>query len=142
MNTPIIPWVGGKRRLAKHILPCFPAHKFYVEPFCGGAALFFSKDPSTVEVLNDINGDLINLYRVVKYHLEEFVHQFKWALSSRQLFDWLKEIPPQTLTDIQRAARFYCLQQLTFGGKVSGQNFGTSAVRSQSLNLLRIEEQL
>ncbi|MEN3257687.1 DNA adenine methylase [Sodalis endosymbiont of Spalangia cameroni] len=142
MNTPFIPWVGGKRRLAKHILPCFPAHKCYVEPFCGGAALFFSKDPSTVEVLNDINGDLINLYRVVKYHLEEFVHQFKWVLSSRQLFDWLKEIPPQTLTDIQRAARFYYLQQLTFGGKVSGQNFGTSAVRSQSLNLLRIEEQL
>ncbi|MEN3257272.1 DNA adenine methylase [Sodalis endosymbiont of Spalangia cameroni] len=142
MSTPIIPWVGGKRRLAKRILPCFPVHKCYVEPFCGGAALFFSKEPSSVEVLNDINGDLINLYRVVKHHLEEFVRQFKWAFSSRQLFDWLKETPPQTLTDIQRAARFYYLQQLTFGGKVSGQNFGTSAVRSQVLNLLRIEEQL
>ncbi|MBG6240804.1 MAG: DNA adenine methylase [Candidatus Symbiopectobacterium sp. Dall1.0] len=142
MSTPIVPWVGGKRRLAKRILSCFPEHKCYVEPFCGGAALFFSKEPSTAEVLNDINGDLINLYQVVKHHLEEFVRQFKWALSSRQLFDWLKETPPQMLTDIQRAARFYYLQQLTFGGKVSGQSFGTSAVRSQALNLLRIEEQL
>ncbi|BAE74066.1 putative phage DNA adenine methylase [Sodalis glossinidius str. 'morsitans'] len=94
MSTPIVPWMGGKRRLAKRILSCFPEHKCYVEPFCGGAALFFSKEPSKVAVLNDINGDLINLYRVVKYRLEEFIRQFKWALSSRQLFDWLKETPP------------------------------------------------
>ena len=42
-----------------------------------------------VEVLNDINGDLVTLYRVVQNHLEEFVRQFKWALSSRQVFEWL-----------------------------------------------------
>ncbi|WP_071882274.1 DNA adenine methylase [Candidatus Sodalis pierantonius] len=72
MSTPIVPWVGEKRRLAKRLLSYFPEHKCYVEPFCGGAALFFSKEPSTVEVLNDINGDLINLYRVVKCH-----HRFK-----------------------------------------------------------------
>lgn len=55
MSKPIIPWVGGKRRLAKKILPIFPEHKCYVEPFAGGAALFFMKDPAKVEVLNDIN---------------------------------------------------------------------------------------
>ena len=91
MATPIVPWVGGKRRLAKRILPVFPAHECYVEPFAGGAALFFLKEPSDVEVLNDINGELINLYRVVKHHLEEFVRQFKWALISRQLYGWLKK---------------------------------------------------
>ena len=91
MATPIVPWVGGKRRLAKRILPIFPAHECYVEPFAGGAALFFLKEPSDVEVLNDINGELINLYRVVKHHLEEFVRQFKWALISRQLYGWLKK---------------------------------------------------
>lgn len=85
MSKPIIPWVGGKRRLAKHILPLFPAHECYVEPFAGGAALFFLKTAAEVEVLNDINGDLVNLYRVVKHHLEEFVRQFKWALISRQI---------------------------------------------------------
>lgn len=142
MSSPIIPWVGGKRRLIKHILPLFPEHTCYVEPFFGGAALFFSKTPSKVEVLNDINGELINLYRVVKHHMEEFVRQFKWALTSRQLFEWHHKTPSDTLTDIQRAARFYYLQHLAFGGKVAGQTFGTSAVRSQALNLLRLEEQL
>ncbi|WP_161802725.1 DNA adenine methylase, partial [Serratia sp. 506_PEND] len=44
--SPIIPWVGGKRKLARQIVPLFPVHTCYVEPFCGGAALFFMKPPS------------------------------------------------------------------------------------------------
>lgn len=142
MATPIVPWVGGKRRLAKRILPIFPAHECYVEPFAGGAALFFLKEPSDVEVLNDINGELINLYRVVKHHLEEFVRQFKWALISRQLYGWLKKTPEETLTDIQRAARFYYIQKMSFGGKVANQTFGTATTAAPRLNLLRIEEEL
>jgi len=55
---PIIPWLGGKRRLAERLLPRFPAHQCYVEPFAGGAALFFMRTvPAEVEVINDINGD-------------------------------------------------------------------------------------
>ena len=77
MATPIIPWIGGKRRLAARILPLFPAHTCYVEPFCGAAALYFMKAPAKVEVINDINGELVNLYRVIQHHLEEFVRQFK-----------------------------------------------------------------
>ncbi|WP_267879309.1 DNA adenine methylase [Methylobacillus glycogenes] len=75
---PVIPWLGGKRRLADKLLPLFPQHECYVEAFCGGAALYFLKNPSPVEVLNDINGDLVSLYRVLTHHLEEFVRQFKW----------------------------------------------------------------
>lgn len=142
MSNPIIPWVGGKRRLAKHLLPLFPEHKCYVEPFCGGAALFFRKNASKVEVINDVNGELINLYRVVKNHLEEFVRQFKWALSSRQVFEWEKSTPVEVLTDIQRAARFYYLQNMAFGAKVEGQTFGTATTAPVGINLLRLEENL
>jgi DNA adenine methylase len=142
MVNPIIPWVGGKRRLAKRILPMFPNHECYVEPFAGGAALFFMKEQSDVEVLNDINGELVNLYRVVKHHLEEFVRQFKWALVSRQMFTWLKLSHVDTLTDIQRAARFFYLQKMAFGGKVANQTFGTATTSGPRLNLLRIEEEL
>lgn len=139
---PIVPWIGGKRRLAKHLLPLFPEHECYVEPFCGAAALFFMKAPAKTEVLNDINGDLVNLYRVVQHHLEEFVRQFKWALVSRQIWTWLDATPVDTLTDIQRAARFFYLQKLGFGGKVDGRTFGTATTGAVRLNLLRLEEDL
>ncbi|MAN51226.1 MULTISPECIES: DNA adenine methylase [unclassified Marinimicrobium] len=143
MATPIIPWLGGKRRLVDRILPLLPQHSCYVEPFAGGAALFFLRPvPAEVEVLNDINGDLVNLYRVVQNHLEEFVRQFKWALSSRQVFKWQQMTRPETLTDIQRAARFYYLQQSAFGGRVDGQSYGTATTTPPGLNLLRLEESL
>lgn len=141
-SLPIVPWIGGKRRLAKHILPLFPTHTCYVEPFSGAAALYFLKTPSKTEVINDINGELVNLYRVVKHHLEEFVRQFKWALVSRQIYKWLQDTPEETLTDIQRAARFYYLQKQAFGGKVAEHTFGISTTSAPRFNLLRIEEEL
>ncbi|MCT9015069.1 DNA adenine methylase [Cupriavidus gilardii] len=141
-SNPIIPWLGGKRRLADRLLPLFPAHECYVEVFCGGAALYFLRQvPAPVEVINDINGDLVNLYRVVQHHMEEFVHQFKWALSSRQVFKWAQMARVETLTDIQRAARFFYLQHHAFGGKVDGQTYGT-ATTAPMINLCRIEENL
>lgn len=139
---PILPWIGGKRRLAKHLLPMFGPHECYVEPFCGAAALFFMKEPVRAEVINDINGDLVNLYRVIQHHLEEFIRQFKWALVSRQLWNWMDSTPVETLTDIQRAVRFFYMQKCGFGGKVQGRTFGTSTTSGPRLNLLRIEEEL
>lgn len=140
--VPIIPWLGGKRRLADKLIPLFPPHECYVEAFCGGAALYFLRPvPAPVEVINDVNGELVNLYRVVQHHLEEFVRQFKWAISSRQVFKWQQMTRPETLTDIQRAARFFYLQQHAFGGHVSGQTYGTGTT-APPINLLRIEESL
>ena len=143
MNAePIIPWIGGKRRLADRLLPLFPPHDCYVEAFAGGAALFFLRPvPAKAEILNDANGDLVNLYRVVQHHLEEFVRQFKWALSSRQVFKWLQQQPTEPMTDIQRAARFFYLQHHAFGGRVTSQSFGTGTT-GPVVNLLRLEEGL
>lgn len=139
---PMLPWIGGKRRLAGQIIPLFPEHECYVEVFAGAAAIFFEKEPARVEVLNDVHGELVRLYRVVQHHLEEFVRQFKWALTSREMYRWTASTPPETLTDIQRAARFYYLQKLGFGGKVDGQTFGTATTSKGRLNLLRLEEDL
>jgi DNA adenine methylase len=140
--SPIIPWMGGKRRLVSQLVQKIPEHQCYVELFAGGAALFFMREnASKVEVINDINGDLVNLYRVVQHHLEEFVRQFKWVLTSRQMFDWLKDSNSNVMTDIQRAARFYYLQHTAFGAKSSGQNFGT-ATTAKAVNFMRIEETL
>ena len=139
---PVILWMGGKSRLAAEILPLFPDHECYVEAFAGGGALFYKKEPAKTEVLNDADGDLVNLYRVLQNHLEEFLKQFKWSLVSRQMFEWLKVTPVETLTDIQRAARFYYLQKLAFGARPTSQSFGTAATAPPRLNLLRMEEEL
>ncbi len=139
MAKPFIPWMGGKSRLANKILPLFPDHQCYVEVFAGAGALYFKKEPSKVEVINDLNGELINLYKVIKNHLEEFIRQFKWALSSRQIFEWEKMKRPETLTDIQRASRFYYLQKLCFGGKADNPSYGTATTSIPRLNLTNIE---
>ena len=128
--APMIRWQGGKRRLAPHLLPLFPSHACYVELFAGGAALFFLRsDRAKVEVLNDTNGELVNLYRVVQHHFDEFVRQFDWTLGSREMFLRLLATPPEILTDIQRAARFFYLINNAFAGKVSGQTYGTATTR-------------
>lgn len=137
-----MPWIGGKTRLAKWILPLFPDHHCYVEPFCGAAALFFKKEASSIEVLNDVNGDIVNLYRVVQFHLDELCQQFRWTLPSRQAFQRMLEQPVDTLTDIQRAARFIYLQKLTFGGTVASRSFGTSTTAMPKLNVLRLPDDL
>ncbi|MDD2853811.1 MAG: DNA adenine methylase [Desulfuromonadaceae bacterium] len=143
-HYPVIAWPGGKRRLAKVLLPLINSrpHTCYVEEFAGGASMFFLREPAAVEVLNDCNGELVNLYRVIKNHLDEFAKQFRYAVASRQLFEWSKETPPHVLTDIQRAARFLYLQKLAFGSKVSSQTFGTSPSSPPRFNILRLEEDL
>ncbi len=118
-----------------------PKHSTYCEVFAGAAWMLFKKEPSKVEILNDINIDLINLYRIVKFHLEEFVKWFKWMLIGRDEYRRLKDENPDTLTDIQRAARFYYLLRNGYGGKLDF-NYVTSATRKPPLNLLRIEEEL
>ena len=143
-QKPLFPWPGGKTRLLRHLLPLlseFP-HHCYVEAFSGGAALLFAREPAKVEVINDIHGELVRLYRVVANHLDEFLRQFRWALTSRQMFKWAQMQEPETLTDIQRAVRFFYLQRLAFGGKVVGQTFGVATTSPRRINLMRLEEQL
>jgi DNA adenine methylase len=142
MKSPLSGYLGGKSRLVRDILARIPAHTCYCEPFAGAAWPLFAKEPSRVEVLNDINGDLVNLYRIVQCHLEEFVRQFKWILTAREEFERQQRTRPDTLTDIQRAASFYYRLKCSFGGKVTGQVFGTSTTAPPRLNLLRIEEEL
>ncbi|MGE4319613.1 MAG: DNA adenine methylase [Deferribacterales bacterium] len=139
----IIPYIGGKSRLADEIIKHFPTdHQCYVEVFAGAANFLFRKDPVHTEVINDINKDLITLYRVVKNHFEEFYKQLKWLLVSRDEYNRFLETPGDVLTDIQRAVRYYYLAKTSFGGKQAGQSFGYAPSSPPRFNLLRIEEDL
>lgn len=137
-----LAWLGGKRQLADRIVQRMPAHETYCEVFAGAAWVLFRKPPSRVEIVNDINLDLITLYRCVKHHLAELVAQFRWMLVARDEFDVFMRTPADTLTDIQRAARFYYLSKSAFGAKVRGPTFGIAASGQPRLNLLRLEEDL
>jgi len=142
LNSPIA-YVGGKSKLADTIINFIPEHQTYIEVFAGGAWIFFRKKYSNGEVLNDKDGDLISLYRVIQNHLEEFLRQFKWLLTSREVFDNYKgQMEKSGLTDIQRAARYYYLQRLCFGGRVLNRSFGVDSSGGNRINLLRMEEEL
>jgi DNA adenine methylase len=142
MKSPLV-YVGGKSILSKKLINMIPEHKIYCEVFAGAGWVFFRKDQSKSEIINDLDSELITFYRVLQHHLEEFLRQFKWLLQSRETFnDWKDQLEGKGLTDIQKAARYYYLQRLCFGGKVSSRNFGVSPERPRRINLLRLEEEL
>lgn len=138
----LIPYFGGKSRLAKNIITRFPEHQCYVEVFAGAANVFFAKEARGTEVINDLDLDLITLYRTVKHHPEELHRQFKYVLISRDEFSRLLLVNPNTLTDIQRAARYLYLQRMCFGGRSKGRTFGTSTTGVPRLNLFTLQRLL
>ncbi len=135
-------YLGGKSRLAKRIVEKIPAHTCYVEPFCGGAWVYFTKKPSCVEILNDRDGELANFWNVIRHHLPEFLRYLDFTIVSRAEFEREKNQNPGLLTDVQRAVRYYRLQRMGFGGRTVNRTFGTGIVRPSSLNLLTVEEKL
>jgi DNA adenine methylase len=112
-----IRWAGGKSRLTKNILELMPPHDRYVEPFAGGAWVLFSKPSSNSEVINDLDPELINFYRVIQTKPGDFLQAFEWVLVSRQWFNELAEQDPTTLDPVERAFRFYYLQMAGWGGE-------------------------
>lgn len=137
-----LAYMGGKSLLAKKIMTKIPDHNCYCEVFAGAAWLLFKKEESEVEIINDINTDLVTLYRVVKHHLEEFIRYLKWILVARDEFTRFNMENPETLTDIQRAVRFYFLLKTGYAGKVHKPTFSIAPSSRPRLNLMRVEEEL
>lgn len=125
INSPI-KWVGGKSRLRKHIIPLIPEHSCYVEVFGGAGWVLFGKQPSQVEILNDIDQELINFFRIVKHKPEELIKSFEWELVSRAEFTRLASADTNDLTEIQRAHRFFYLIMASWGGEFHYPRFATS----------------
>jgi DNA adenine methylase len=125
----VAPWIGGKRNLAETIVKAIAAipHDLYGEPFVGQGGVFLRRPfRARAEVINDINQDVVTLFRVLQRHYVAFLEMVKWQLTSRAEFERLVQVDPDTLTDLERAARFLYLQRTTFGGRVIGQTFGVS----------------
>lgn len=126
---PVAPWIGGKRNLAHTIIAELERtpHRLYAEPFVGQGGVFLRRPfRAPIEVINDLNREVVTLFRVLQRHYVAFLDMLKWQLGSRAEFERLRGVDPETLTDLERAARFLYLQRIAFGGKVRGQNFGVS----------------
>ncbi|WP_226781872.1 DNA adenine methylase [Oceaniglobus trochenteri] len=142
---PIAPWQGGKRNLAKRICTLIDAtpHDTYAEPFVGMGGIFLRRAlRPKAEVINDYGRDVSNLFRILQRHYPQFLDTLRFQLTTRAEFYRLVETPAETLTDLERAARFLYLQRTAFGGKVSGRNFGVTPDRPGRFNLSTLEPML
>jgi len=146
--TPCDPpaaWIGGKRRLARRICASLAAtpHEAYCEPFIGMGGVFLRRRVRPpVEVINDLSGDVVTLFRVLQRFPDVLTRELRWRPAMRSEFDRLKESRDVDLLDIERAARFLYLQALAFGGKVTGRNFGTDPRQAHNFDLTRIASRI
>mgnify|MGYP000428174301 CR=1 FL=1 len=115
----LINWVGGKRLLRKIISNLAPDDiQTYIEPFGGGGWVLFFKDRwADVEIYNDLDGRLVNLFRIVKYHPNALKEELSYLLGSREMFMQFMNLKP--ITDVQKAAQFFFLITRSFGDKGS-----------------------
>lgn len=144
-TVPVAPWLGGKRNLAKRITAILDAtpHTTYAEPFVGMGGVFLRRSMRPrAEVINDYGRDVANLFRILQRHYPQFLEVLRFQLTTRAEFLRLVETRPETLTDLERAARFLYLQRTAFGGKVSGRNFGVAKDRPARFNLTTLEPML
>lgn len=144
-TSPAAPWLGGKRNLAKRICTLIDASPCttYCEAFVGMGGIFLrrSRRPKA-EVINDLGRDVANLFRILQRHYPQFLEVLRFQLTTRAEFNRLVATNPETLTDLERAARFLYLQRTAFGGKVSGRNFGVARDRPGRFNLTTLEPML
>ena len=115
----VISRQGGKSRLAKKIIPLFPEHKFYAEVFGGAAWILLNKQESMIEILNDIEGNIINLFRIIRDFPGEFVNRFIYDIVSRQTFDEYKVVDLKSLDPFDRAVKYYYVYCNSFSADMS-----------------------
>lgn len=121
LRTPI-SYYGGKQKLASRIISLIPRHTLYCEPFIGGAAIFFAKRPSEIEVINDTNGELINFYRTVKEDFSALEAEISTSLHSRDLHRKASLIynNPDMFDRVKRAWAVWILSTQSFAGILDG----------------------
>lgn len=143
--APPAPWIGGKRGLARRICRILAGarHTAYVEPFVGMGGIFLRRAVRPpVEVINDVSGDVVTLFRVLQRHPEALLRELRWRPAMRVEFDRLKGARVQDLTDIERAARLLYLQTLAYAGKVAGRNFGVDPSQAHVFDIRRLAPRL
>lgn len=116
---PPFQYFGGKQTVAHQITEqLFPPHRHYIEPFAGSLAVLLAKIPAKIETVNDLNGEIVNFWRILRDHPEELQRQCEATPFSRDEYEIAKNT--DNCTDMERARRFWVRVEQGFahtGGK-------------------------
>ena len=117
--------------MVKKLLPLIPQHKIYVEVFGGGASILFAKEPSPVEVYNDLNSDLVNFFRVLRdpQKFAEFHRLVSLTPYSREEYNFCRKTWESSEDDVERAYRWFVVARMSFGG-IFGNGWGYAVTAS------------
>lgn len=131
LKTPI-SYYGGKQKLVSTILPLIPEHRLYTEAFVGGGAIFWAKEPAPVEVINDVNGEIVNFYRVLQSRFPELQKLVAETLHSRELHRDAGVIYtyPHLFDEVRRAWALWIQTNQSFSSKIlSGWAYARKSLR-------------
>lgn len=120
----ILKYPGSKWAVAKWIVGHFPDHHSYLEPFFGSGAVLFAKPPSAIETINDVDGDVVNLFRWIRDNPDALAHAVRWTPYARDVYNqaW-KRLPTET-DSFQRALDFYARCMMGYGFKTGNGKTG------------------
>lgn len=138
-----IPWIGGKSLLANRIISMFPEKiDRYIEVFGGGGSVLFAKNNhAPLEIYNDANSQLVNLFRCIRFHRAELQREISGYINAREIFEDIKsQIGIRGFTDIQRAAMFYVQIKISYGA--DSRTFGCNKKNISSDYLEDVENRL
>lgn len=114
--------IGNKSKIAKDIIKYFPHHTFYIEPFFGAGGLFFNKPLAKYNYLNDLDGDIFNLFHVLQYNKDEFYDFVESVPYDKTTFKWFMKLEP--VNDIEKAVKFIVLSNWSYLGNGKSLKFG------------------
>jgi len=134
LKTPIT-YYGGKQTMLKHLLSIIPEHRIYCEPFFGGGALFFAKPKAEVEVINDVNGEVVNFFKVLKTKFPALQKEIQATLHSRELYKKAMHIynNPKSYSDVQRAWALWTATNQGFAGMIGSWGFGITNSKEKAV---------
>lgn len=132
----ILNYVGFKWNLANWIIQQMPEHKVYLEPFFGSGAVFFNKPAAKIETINDIDGNIVNLFKVIRENPQELANAVKFTPYSREEYYQAFELLEQELTDVERARVFLIRCWMARGGKTSERTGWRHNIDTATINAL------
>lgn len=124
----ILNYPGSKWSMTNWIINHFPEHKTYLEPFFGSGAIFFNKQPSGIETINDLDSSVVNLFKVIRDYPEELANRIEWTPLSRE--EYYASYEPETGDELEDARRFLIRCWQAIGGKTSDRTGWRSLISS------------